>query len=132
MTTRMADGRNPTKTRLEAATSKRNVALARVQQQEEWRRKMQKEGPRMDRRIAEITKRARDIGEALRKGEDKRKAIEDFADILSGMLKELKTFSEVPVKDKLPEMPKNTVAFGSMLPVLIAAAAWWKLARKAK
>jgi hypothetical protein len=86
----------------------------------------------MDKRLADLSKRAKAIEDLMKKKEDTKKAVEDFADMLSGMLKELKTFSEVPVPGKMPEMPKNTIAMGTLLPVMIAAIAWWKLARKAK
>jgi hypothetical protein len=125
-------GRNPAKTRLEAKESKQKTSVAKKEQLAAWMQKMQKDGPKMDKRLADLSKRAKVIEDLMKKKEDTRKAVEDFADMLSGMLKELKTFSEVPVPGKMPEMPKNTIAMGTLLPVMIAAIAWWKLARKAK
>jgi hypothetical protein len=127
-----SDGRNPAKTRLEAKESKQKTSVAKKEQLAAWMQKMQKDGPKMDKRLADLSKRAKVIEDLMKKKEDTRKAVEDFADMLSGMLKELKTFSEVPVPGKMPEMPKNTIAMGTLLPVMIAAIAWWKLARKAK
>jgi DNA repair exonuclease SbcCD ATPase subunit len=126
------DGRNPTKTRLDASESKQKTAIAKKEQMAAWMQKMQKDGARMDKRLADLSKRAKVIEDLMKKKDDTKKAVEDFADMLAGMLKELKTFSEVPVPGKMPEMPKNTIAMGSLLPVLLAAIAWWKLARKAK
>lgn len=132
MPPRPADGRNPVKTRDQAATSKKNVALSKVRQEAEWKKRLLRDGPKIDKKLDTLTRAAKGIAEALKKGEDRKKAIEDFGDMLLGVLKEMKTYTEVPVPGKPPEIPKNTIAFGSMLPVLIAAAAWWKLVRKAR
>jgi hypothetical protein len=45
------DGRNPTKTRDQAATSKKNVALSKAELQADWQKKLKKDGPRIDRKI---------------------------------------------------------------------------------
>jgi hypothetical protein len=132
MPTRPADGRNPTKTRLDAKESKKNVALNKKAQEAAWKVKLKKDGGKVDRLLADLQARAKKIADMMKKKEDTKKAVEDFADILLGALKEMKTFTEVPVREKLPDPPKNTVALASMLPVLIAAIAWWKAVRKAR
>jgi small-conductance mechanosensitive channel len=125
-----ADGRNATKTRDLADRSKRKVAEHRAALEEEWRQRLKRDGARIDRRLEDLARRAKAIVELLKRREDAKKAIEDFADILLGTLKEMQTFREVPVKGDLPKVPMNTLQFTTLLPVLIAMAAWWKLVRK--
>ena len=126
------DGRNPVKTRDQATTSKKNVALSKAEVQAEWQRKLKKDGPRIDRKIDDMTKLAKKIGETMKKQEDTKKMLEDLGDMILGTIKELKTWTEVPVKGDVPKPPVNTAGLAVLLPVLIAVAAWWKLVKKAK
>ena len=126
------DGRNPVKTRDQTAMSKKNMALSKADLQTDWQEKLKKDGPRIDRKIEEMTKLAKKIGEMMKKQEDTKKMLEDLGDMVLGTLKELKTWTEVPVKGDLPKPPFNTAGLSILLPVLIAITAWWKLAKKAK
>ena len=126
------DGRNPVKTREQAATSKKNVALSKVELQADWQKKLKKDGPRIDRKIDDMAKLAKKIGETMKKQEDTKKMLEDLGDMVLGTLKELKTWTEVPVKGDLPKPPVNTAGLSVLLPVLLAITAWWKLVKKAK
>lgn len=126
------DGRNPVKTRDQAATSKKNVALSKADLQADWQKKLKKDGPRIDRRIDDMTKLAKKIGETMKKQEDTKKMLEDLGDMILGTLKELKTWTEVPVKGDLPKPPVNTAGLSILLPILIAMTAWWKLVKKTK
>jgi hypothetical protein len=126
------DGRNPVKTRDQAATSKKNVALSKASLEADWQRKLKKDGPRIDRKIDDMNKLAKKIGEAMKKQEETKKMLEDLGDMVLGTLKELKTWTEVPVKGELPKPPVNTAGLSVLLPVLIGIAAWWKLVKKAK
>ena len=126
------DGRNPVKTRDQAATSKKNVALSKAELQADWQKKLKKDGPRIDRKIDDMTKLAKKIGETMKKQEDTRKMLEDLGDMVLGTLKELKTWTEVPVKGDLPKLPMNATGLSMLLPVIIAITAWWALVKKAK
>ena len=126
------DGRNPVKTREQAATSKKNVALSKAAIEADWQKKLKKDGPRIDRRIDDMTKLAKKIGETMKKQEDTKKMLEDLGDMILGTLKELKTWTEVPVKGDLPKPPVNTAGLSILLPILIAMTAWWKLVKKAR
>lgn len=126
------DGRNPVKTRDQAATSKKNVALSKAAIEADWQKKLKKDGPRIDRRIDDMTKLAKKIGETMKKQEDTKKMLEDLGDMILGTLKELKTWTEVPVKGDLPKPPVNTAGLSILLPILIAMTAWWKLVKKAR
>ncbi len=127
------DGRNPVKTRDQAATSKKNVALSKASLDADWQKKLKKDGPRIDRRIDDLGKRAKAIGEMMKRKEDTKKALEDLADMVLGTIKELKTWTEIPVKSDLPKPPmNNTVGLSVILPIIIAVTAWWKLVKKAK
>ena len=126
MATRLADGRNPDKTRLQAQTSKEKVAIARAQAFADWQRKLLRDGRKIDRALEDGGKLAKKIGDALKKGEDTRKMLEDLGDIIQGALKEMQSYSAMPGADHLPKAPTNMVALGSMLPVLMAAVVWWK------
>ena len=126
------DGRNPVKTRDQAATSKKNVALSKAELQADWQKKLKKDGPRFDRKIDDMTKLAKKIGETMKKQEDTRKMLEDLGDMVLGTLKELKTWTEVPVKGDLPKLPMNATGLSMLLPVIIAITAWWALVKKAK
>ena len=126
------DGRNPTKTRDQAATSKKNVALSKASLEADWQKKLKKDGPRIDRKIEDMTKLAKKIGETMKKQEDTKKMLEDLGDMVLGTLKELKTWTEVPVKGDLPKPPVNTAGLSVLLPLIIGITAWWKLVKKAK
>ena len=126
------DGRNPVKTRDQAATSKKNVALSKAELQADWQKKLKKDGPRIDRKVDDMTKLAKKIGETMKKQEDTRKMLEDLGDMVLGTLKELKTWTEVPVKGDLPKLPMNATGLSMLLPVIIAITAWWALVKKAK
>ena len=126
------DGRNPVKTRDQAATSKKNVALSKADLQADWQKKLKKDGPRIDRKVDDMTKLAKKIGETMKKQEDTRKMLEDLGDMVLGTLKELKTWTEVPVKGDLPKLPMNATGLSMLLPVIIAITAWWALVKKAK
>ena len=126
------DGRNPVKTREQAATSKKNVALSKAAIEADWQKKLKKDGPRIDRRIDDMTKLAKKIGETMKKQEDTKKMLEDLGDMILGTLKELKTWTEVPVKGDLPKPPVNTAGLSILLPIIIAMTAWWKLVKKGK
>lgn len=126
------DGRNPTKTRDQAATSKKNVALSKASLAADWQKKLKKDGPRIDKRIDDMTTLAKKIGETMKKQEDTKKMLEDLGDMILGTLKELKTWTEVPVKGELPKPPVNASGLSVLLPVIIAMAAWWTLVKKAK
>lgn len=126
------DGRNPVKTRDQAATSKKNVALSKAAIEADWQKKLKKDGPRIDRRIDDMTKLAKKIGETMKKQDDTKKMLEDLGDMILGTLKELKTWTEVPVKGDLPKPPVNTAGLSILLPILIAMTAWWKLVKKAR
>jgi len=132
MPARPADGRNPTKTRQDAKDSKKKVALNKVEQVEEWRKKRDKNGAKIDKMLTVIAKRAKEIGEATKRQEDTKKALEDLGEMIQGAMKELKTMQEVPVKGDLPKVPANLIGLGSMLPVIIAMVAWWNLVKKVK
>jgi hypothetical protein len=126
------DGRNPVKTRDQAATSKKNVALSKASLEADWQKKLKKDGARIDRKIDDMTKRAKNIGDLMKRKEDTKKALEDLGDMVLGTLKELKTWTEVPVKGDLPKPPVNTAGLSILLPVIIGITAWWKLVKKAK
>ena len=79
-----------------------------------------------------MTKLAKKIGETMKKQEDTRKMLEDLGDMVLGTLKELKTWTEVPVKGDLPKLPMNATGLSMLLPVIIAITAWWALVKKAK
>lgn len=154
------DGRNPTKTRDQAATSKKNVALSKAAVQADWQIKLKKDGPRIDRSLADLAKLAkaqaaqeqRDeaakktilatvkgkeeaqlaIAEHAKQIEETRKGHQRFLKMFEGTLKEIKTFKEVPVKGDLPKIPVNSLGMATVLPVLIATIAWWALVKKAR
>lgn len=126
------DGRNPTKTRDQAATSKKNVALSKASLEADWQKKLKRDGPRIERRIDDMTKLAKKIAETMKKQDDTRKMVEELGDMVLGTLKELKTWTEVPVKGDLPKPPVNTAGLSILLPVIIGITAWWKLVKKAK
>ena len=126
MATKVMDGRNPDKTKLQAQTSKEKVAIAKAAQTAEWQRKLQREGRKIDRALEDASKLAKKIGETMKKGEDTKKMLEDLGDIILGTLKEMQSYTSVPDAGSLPKAPANTVALGTMLPVLMAAVIWWK------
>lgn len=130
MAMRPADGRNPDKTKLQAQTSKEKVALAQAAQIDGWRRLVAAKGRVIDKALDEGNKRAKKFAEMMKRKEDTKKTGEDLGDFFHGMLKEAKTFSEIPVKEKLPEPPKNTIAVGSILPFLVAFSVWWLAVKK--
>ena len=126
------DGRNPVKTRDQAATSKKNVALSKAGLESDWQKKLKKDGPRIDKKLDDIAKRAKAVGDMMKNKEDTKKAVEDLADMVLGTIKEMKTFTEVPVKGELPKPPVNTAGLAVLLPIIIAMTVWWKLVKKAK
>ena len=129
MAVRPADGRNPDKTKLQAQSSKEKVAIAKANQLTEWQKQLAKTGRKIDDRIDDMNKRAKKIGEMMKKREDFTKAMEDLADLVQGTIKELKEYTEVPTSDHLPKMPSNAIGLGSILPVIIGLAVYWKAVR---
>lgn len=126
------DGRNPTKTGDQAATSKKNVALSKAGLEADWQKKLKKDGARIDKRIADMAARAKKIGDMMKNKDDAKKALEELGEMVLGTLKELKTWTEMPVKGELPKPPVNTAGLSILLPIIIAITAWWRLVKKAK
>ena len=134
MSNRPSDGRNEAKTRDQAKTSKRDVALAQVAQRDAWLKKMQSRTRKIDQDVAALEKAAKALEGLIKKQEDNaklRELIEHLVHHVSEqeeeVLKDAQTHAEIRVSEKPPKVPHGHLPAGTLLVIAFSVIGFWKL-----
>lgn len=104
----------------EAQKTKSKFKKSQIEAYSKWQRKLGKKSSNLDKIDEDLRKIYKEIEAADKKKQEDHKMRQRFLKIIEGALKEIKTFKEVPVQGKLPDMPKNTIALGALLPIVAA------------
>ncbi|MEO6301045.1 MAG: hypothetical protein ABIO62_15580 [Paracoccaceae bacterium] len=134
MATRLADGRNPDKTKLQAQSSKEKVAIAKANEMAEWQKKMRREGREIDRALDDLIKQRKKVEEAIKNEKDKRKAVNDgvktilkgFQEKLEAVQKKMKPFQSIAPEKSLPKVPMDALNAEVLLVALADYLIYWK------
>ena len=134
MSNRPSDGRNEAKTRDQAKTSKKDVALAQVAQRDAWLKKLQSRIRKIDQDVATLEKAAKALEVLTKKQEDNaklRELIEHLVHHVSEeeheVVKEAQTHAEIRVSEKPPKVPHGHMTAGPLLAVAFTVIGFWKV-----
>ena len=112
---------NYTKLVANAQKSKKNVRQNKIEAYQTWQAKVGKKSTKLDKHEATLRKALKEIE---RDAKDKDKTLKRILRLLEGVHKEMKTYKEVPVGQKLPDIPKNTISLASISLVMVSMIAY--------
>jgi hypothetical protein len=104
----------------QADKTKSKVKLNKIEAYEKWQKKLGKKSKKLDALDDKLRKMLKEIEVAEKNREEDQKTIQRFLRMVEGALKELKTYKQVPVPEKMPLPPKNITALNSLSLVVMA------------